>query len=86
MKSHAELLQNSDIPTDDLPGLEFTSEQMAFLAVAEGVAFYEWERVAEPLGIVATAETVSENYDGVLQRAGRWTLSYATSAELNYRA
>lgn len=82
MKTQSELLQGTDIPTDDLVGVAFTADQEDFLAVVEGFAFNEWSKVSKVLGLAATICNVPENYDKALQREGLWTLDYVSPEEL----
>ncbi len=76
MKTQTELLQGTDIPTDELVGYELSRHESDLIAVAEGIAFNEWSNVCNSLGLVASKDSIPENYDTVLQRAGRWTLDY----------
>lgn len=82
MKSQKELLQGSDIPTDDLPDHKFSADDIAYLQELEVIAFQEWERVCGIVGLCATVDTVTENYDLILHNAGRWTLDYSSAGSL----
>ena len=81
MKAQAELLQGTDIPTDDL-GITFTPDEEVFLLVAEGLAYNEWSRACVPLGLAATAEYVPENYESRVLSAGKWDKDYPTKEQL----
>lgn len=82
MKSQIELLHGTGIPSDDLPTQKFTQADEDFLAVAEAIAFYEWDKVAKYIGLPPGTESISDNYDAILQRQGAWTLAYATRDQL----
>ncbi|MDQ3094032.1 MAG: hypothetical protein M3Q70_02555 [bacterium] len=82
MRNQAELLQGTNIPTDELASVVFTPEQQEFLAVAEGFAYNEWSRVCDVVGLVAAKDEVPVNYNESLQRAGKWELDYPTKQEL----
>ncbi|CAN5454031.1 hypothetical protein BH10PAT3_BH10PAT3_5010 [soil metagenome] len=74
MKTQAELLQGTNIPTDDLPGYVFTAQEAEFLAVAEDFAFFEWSKICKKVGLAATVDCIPENYENYLSREGRWSL------------
>lgn len=82
MKTQTELLRGTSIASDELVGIEFNSKQLDFLAVAEGFAYNEWSKVCENIGVCATLDIIPENYDTVLQRAGKWTLDYPSASEM----
>lgn len=62
---------------------EFDTEEMDFLAVAEGVLQFEFDRAAEPFGLSHTSEEIPEKIVERLKIQGRWTLEYATAADIN---
>ncbi len=76
MSTQEQLLAGTDIPTDTLPNHTFDESQLAFLAVAEGIAFNEWARACGGVGLSPNVEVVPANCEAALQRQGAWTLDY----------
>lgn len=68
MKSQTELLQGTGIPSDQLPGIQFTPEQETLFAEAESIVFDEWATFSKIVGFAATAEHIPEIFDLRLQR------------------
>ena len=60
MKTQAELLQGTNIPSDTLPGITFTAAEQDFLTVVEGFATNEWDRVSAYIGIPVAVEYIPE--------------------------
>ncbi len=76
MKSQAQVLEGTEIRTDDMPEYRFSKEDHDFLAVAEGFVQAEWDKVCEHVGFTAVADDMPPSYERMLQVQGRWTLEY----------
>ncbi len=63
----------SKLPTEDVPGIQFSYEEYDYLNGVEGILWDEWDRICCKLGLSAIGE-VPENYTRLLKIEGRWDL------------
>lgn len=83
MKAQAELLKGTGIPSDELPGFEFSPDQLDFLENIELVTISEeWRKVRGILAICITDNDIPEQYDSLLQGVGTCTLDNYSPANV----